>query len=69
MTNLVNDGLDLMHTAGQKVQQGVNAVHKRDKSSSGWPRPVVEVVASAAGALAAFFVSRLIRSRLGRHEG
>lgn len=67
MTNLVNDGLDLIHAAGQKVQDGVSAVQKPKQSSSRRPGPVVEVLASAAGALAAFFVSRLVRSRLGRH--
>lgn len=66
MTNLVNDGLELIHAAGHKVQDGVSAVQKREKSS-GRPGPVVEVLASAAGALAAFFVSRLVRSRFGRH--
>ena len=67
MTHIVDEGRDLLHAAGQKVQDGVNAVQKREPSGSGLSSHAVELVASVAGAVAAFFVSRLVRSQLGRH--
>jgi hypothetical protein len=49
-----------------------SAAHKREQHAhrerSGWPARMVKLAASAAGAMAAFFVSRLVRSRHGRPE-
>lgn len=65
MANLVDEGLGLMHTAGQKVQDGVNAVHKREQHSA-WSPQVIGLAASVAGAVAAFFVSKMVRSQLSQ---
>jgi hypothetical protein len=47
------------------AQHGEPAAHKREPSA--WRMRSVELAASAAGALAAFFVSRLVRARLHHH--
>lgn len=90
MTHLVDDGIGLIHTAGQKVRDGVGAAatgvrdgindirqhgehlveHKRDhkREHSEWMAHTIETVAAAAGALAAFFVSRTVRTVLHRRS-
>lgn len=52
------------------VRHHESAAHKQHarRERSGWPSRTVKVAASAAGAVAAFFVSRLVRSRHGRPE-
>lgn len=65
MAHLVDEGLGLMHAAGQKVQDGVHAVHK-PKQQPAWSAQWIGLVASIAGAVAGFFVSRLVRSQLSR---
>lgn len=83
MTHVVNDGLSLAQATGRKLRDGVGAVamgvrdqvgaaahlepaaHKPERPAS--LTRLAGLVASAAGALTAFFVSRLVRSRLNRH--
>ena len=52
---------DVIDAAGQHAEPA----HKKERSA--WMARGVELVASAAGALAAFVVSRLVRSRLSRN--
>lgn len=72
MTNIVDEGVGLLQAAGHKMQDGVTAVQKqarkqtkKRKKSAGTKR-TIEVVASVVGAVAAFFVSKRVRSQLGR---
>jgi hypothetical protein len=61
-------------TAAHGIQEGIGEIwHHREHSTtqkrkqSAWTTRAVQLAASAAGALAAFVVSRLVRGMLGRH--
>lgn len=77
MTQVVTEGKELVHATGQKVRDtvGKSAFGKAAKKStagkstfwkSAFRAPIVEVTASAAGAVTAFVVSALLRGRLRR---